>query len=129
MRPRRPSAPRGRADAKLPTLAFGNYVDPASTDPHHLCADNVLVRPAPSGTGYAKPNPLSPSWCALSMLFSDWDRSGRRDLRISNDAHYYMDGEEQLWRIAARQPAPRVHGRRGLGEGRASRGWASPART
>ena len=32
-----------------------------------------------------------PSWCALSMLFSDWDRSGRRDLRISNDRHYYSD--------------------------------------
>jgi hypothetical protein len=33
------------------------------------------------------------------MLFSDWDRSGRRDLRVSNDRHYYRDGEEQLWRI------------------------------
>ena len=23
------------------------------------------------------------------MLFSDWDRSGRRDLRVSNDREYY----------------------------------------
>ena len=39
-------------------------------------------------------------YCALSMLFSDWDRSGRRDLRISNDRALlrYVDGEEQLWR-------------------------------
>ncbi|MEI4927531.1 hypothetical protein Q8G50_33990, partial [Klebsiella pneumoniae] len=36
------------------------------------------------------------------MLFSDWDRSGRMDLRVSNDADYYLptDGQEQLWRIA-----------------------------
>ncbi len=34
------------------------------------------------------------------MLFSDWDRSGRRDLRVSNDRNYYRDGREQLWRIA-----------------------------
>ena len=36
------------------------------------------------------------------MLFSDWDRSGRRDLRISNDRQYYVsDGEEQLFRVGA----------------------------
>jgi hypothetical protein len=38
------------------------------------------------------------------MLFSDWDRSGRRDLRVSNDRHYYRDGEEQLWRIEPGRP-------------------------
>ena len=86
----------------LPTLAFGNYVNPASEDPHHLCYDNELIRP--SGARYGPPTPLRPSWCALSMLFSDWNRSGRMDLRVSNDAHYYLptDGEEQLWRIAPR---------------------------
>ena len=84
-----------------PTLAFGNYVDPASDDPHHLCAENTLLRP--SGTRYGAPIALRPSWCALSMLFSDWSRSGRMDLRVSNDAHYYLptEGEEQLWRIPA----------------------------
>jgi len=85
--------------AKLPTLAFGNYVDPSATDPQHLCSDNQLVRPASSGTGYGAPIALTPGYCALSMIFADWDRSGRRDLRISNDQHYYIDGEEQLWRM------------------------------
>ena len=85
--------------ATLPTLAFGNYVNPANTGVDDLCVDNLLVRPAASGAGYGAPLPLTPSWCALSMLFSDWDRSGRRDLRISNDQHYYVDGEEQLWRM------------------------------
>jgi hypothetical protein len=85
--------------ATLPSLAFGNYVNPASTGVADLCVDNVLVRPDAAGTGYGAPLPLKPSWCALSMLFSDWDRSGRRDLRISNDQHYYVDGEEQLWRM------------------------------
>ncbi|MFL5755684.1 MAG: FG-GAP repeat domain-containing protein, partial [Chloroflexota bacterium] len=96
------------ADAELPTLAFGNYVDPRSEDPHDLCADNELVRPATDGRRYSRPLPLTPSYCALSMLFSDWDRSGRRDLRVSNDAHYYMDGEEQLWRIEPGEP-PRLY--------------------
>ena len=96
----------------LPTLAFGNYVvnwdDP---DPAHLCSDNELVRPAADGTRYASPTPLTPSWCALSMLFSDWDRSGRRDLRVSNDRQYYSDisdGQEQLWHVTDGQP-PRLY--------------------
>jgi hypothetical protein len=41
----------------------------------------------------------------LSILFSDWDRSGRRDLRMTKDRHYYRDGEEQLWRIGDGEPA------------------------
>lgn len=94
------------AGATLPTLAFGNYVDPASNDPHHLCFDNELVRPASTGPTYARPVPLVPSWCALSMLFSDWDRSGHMDLRVSNDAHYYLptEGQEQLWRVKPGEP-------------------------
>ena len=89
------------AGSRLPTLAFGNYVDPNSNDPHHLCFDNVLVRPAQTGNVYTSAVPLRPSWCALSMLFSDWSRSGHADLRVSNDAHYYLpsDGQEQLWRM------------------------------
>ncbi len=96
----------------LPTLAFGNYVANAETpDPNHLCSDNQLVRPSADGTRYAPPIPLTPAWCALSMLFSDWDRSGRRDLRISNDRHYYSDfsdGQEQLWRVATGE-VPRLY--------------------
>ena len=93
-------------DATLPTLAFGNYVRPELNDPHHLCYDNELLRPSPGGDRYGAPLPLKPSWCALSMLFSDWDRSGRRDLRVSNDHHYYLpdEGQEQLWRIVPGQP-------------------------
>ncbi len=97
------------AGASLPTLAFGNYVDPKSNDPHRLCFDNELVRPAPTGTSYARATPLTPSWCALSMLFSDWSRSGHADLRVSNDSHYYLpaEGQEQLWRMrAGAAPSP-----------------------
>jgi len=88
--------------AALPTLALGNYlaVD-ASGEPVYECMDNELVRPDPAGTGYARSMTLTPGFCTLSMLFSDWDRSGRRDLRVSNDRHYYDQdhGQEQLWRI------------------------------
>jgi len=39
------------------------------------------------------------------MLFSDWSRSGRMDLRVSNDQHYYLptEGQEQLWRVPPRE--------------------------
>ena len=98
-------------DAALPTLAFGNYTDMHRKPNARIsCDDDQLLRPAPDGLAYAAPTDLEPSWCTLSMLFSDWDRSGRRDLRVSNDRHYYQDGEEQLWRIEPGQP-PRLYGR------------------
>ena len=43
--------------------------------------------------------------CALSMMFTDWNHSGEPALRIANDRQYYRGGEEQLWRVDARQAA------------------------
>jgi hypothetical protein len=97
-------------EAILPTLAIGNYLsmdaDPASG--RVSCADNQLIRPEAVAGHYPPPIALSPGWCALSILFSDWDRSGRADLRVSNDRHYYRGGEEQLWRMEAGM-APRLY--------------------
>lgn len=97
----------------LPTLAFGNYVDRDDPDgPFGACDSSYLYRPTEGG--YGKALPLTPSFCPLSMLFSDWGRTGRRDLRISNDRHYYVQGgQEQLW---AMEPIPRLYG--------PSDGWA-----
>ncbi len=90
----------------LPTLAFGNYVDRTNPKgPFGTCDVNLLYRP--SGKHYGRPRLLSPGYCALSMLFSDWGRKGRADLRISNDRHYYVkDGEEQMW---AMEHPPRLY--------------------
>ncbi|HYI66892.1 MAG TPA: CRTAC1 family protein [Candidatus Limnocylindrales bacterium] len=85
----------------LPTLAIGNYLvldDQNEPTSNYACDDNELHRPGGTGT-YGAPIALSPGWCTLSILFSDWDRSGRRDLRVSNDRHYNVGGQEQLWRI------------------------------
>jgi hypothetical protein len=88
---------RGRA---WPTLAVGNYIDRTRPDfPWGTCTDNLLFRPAPGGRGFAAPAPLRPSHCALSMLFTDWNRSGEPALRVSNDREYYKGGREQLWRL------------------------------
>jgi len=87
--------------AALPTLAIGNYLNRESNASGYECLDGELFRPG-DGVAYAAPIPLSPGYCPLSMLFSDWSRSGQRDLRVSNDRHYYgegSDGEEQLWRV------------------------------
>ena len=94
--------------AALPTLAFGNYLDLANDPDRGDCADSELVRPGPGQRTYAEPIPLRPGYCTLSVLFSDWDRSGHADLRMANDRHYYLDGEEQLWRVAEGEP-PRLY--------------------
>ncbi|WP_108836515.1 CRTAC1 family protein [Tateyamaria sp. Alg231-49] len=89
----------------LPTLAFGHYVDRSDPDgPFEACDVNHLWRPTASD--YVRQD-LAPGHCALSILFTDWDRTGRADLRVSNDRHYYVrDGEEQLW---AMEPIPRLY--------------------
>jgi enediyne biosynthesis protein E4 len=81
----------------LPTLAFGNYVDRDDPNgPFEACDANDLLRP--EGDRYAALLRLEPGFCALSMLFSDWGRQGRADLRVSNDRHYYVrGGQEQMW--------------------------------
>jgi hypothetical protein len=87
-------------DNALPTLALGTYVDAATSNERiGNCGDNRLYRPNAAGTGYDAPIVLTPGFCALSMLFSDWNRDGQRDLRVSNDRHYAPSGEEQLWRM------------------------------
>ena len=101
---------------RFPTFAFGNYVnrqvwaaihtafgadDKNRKSGLNTCLDNYLLRPAgPRAQHFSAPAVLTPGYCALSILFSDWDRSGRRDLRVSNDQYYYLPpGEEQLWRL------------------------------
>ncbi|MFN3994340.1 MAG: CRTAC1 family protein [Tabrizicola flagellatus] len=94
-----------------PTIAIGNYIDRAAEDfPWGSCTDNWLHRPesGPDGRRFAPPVPLTPSFCALSMLFTDWNRSGQWALRVSNDREYYKGGQEQLWHLDPGQP-PRLY--------------------
>jgi hypothetical protein len=95
--------------AQFPTLAVGHYLKlDASGAPTFDCADSALYRPGAAAGGYGPPIVLAPGYCTLSMLFSDWDRSGRRDLRMTNDRNYYVNGQDQLWRIATGEP-PRLY--------------------
>ena len=67
-------------DMPYPTLAFGNYVDrSAPGSPWGTCHDNVLLR-SQSGErpDYSAPEQLAPGHCALSMIFTDWNRSAPR---------------------------------------------------
>ena len=93
-------------DAKWPTVAIGNYIDRnEEIAPWGSCTDNWLHRPAVNGKeAFASALALKPSFCALSMLFTDWNRSGTPSLRISNDREYYVGGEEQLWKVEPSQP-------------------------
>jgi enediyne biosynthesis protein E4 len=98
-----------------PTLAIGNYIDMTQPGaPAGTCHANQLYRPRPGG-GFAAPLALEPGFCALSMLFTDWNGDGLADLRISNDREYYRGGEEQLWHVPP-GGAPRPYGR--------EEGWA-----
>ncbi len=92
----------------FPTLAFGNYVDRAAPgSPWGTCHDNLLHRPEGNSAtpNYANAQRLTPGYCALSMLFTDWNRSGESALRITNDRQYYRGGQEQLWRLEPGRPA------------------------
>ena len=90
----------------MPTLAIGTYVDRAKPEfPWGSCTPAMLIRPHSSSVTsaaakkFAPPQALVPGHCALSMLFSDWGRSGVADLRVSNDREYYKGGQEQLWKM------------------------------
>ncbi|MCG6858273.1 MAG: CRTAC1 family protein [Salaquimonas sp.] len=114
------------ADLPFPTLAFGNYVDrSAPGSPWGTCHDNDLFRPQKreltedgkaSIPAYSERTALSPGYCTLSILFTDWHRSGTPDLRMTNDRQYYRGGEEQLWSVQPGRP-PRLFTR--------SDGWRS----
>ncbi len=86
-----------------PTLAVGNYIDrKQDLFPWGSCTDNWLHRPDTSDGRQARflpPLPLKPSYCALSMLFTDWNRSGTPSLRVANDREYYEGGREQMWHV------------------------------
>jgi hypothetical protein len=86
--------------AVFPTLAVGNYVDrKEEAFPWGSCTDNWLHRGGDKG--FAAPVALKPSFCALSMLFTDWNLSGVPSLRVSNDREYYKGGTEQMWHVEA----------------------------
>lgn len=99
-------------ESNFPILAFGNYVDRGKPgSPWGTCHDNVLIRPAGSQKpDYSHQTALSPGYCALSMMFTDWNKSGTPALRISNDRQYYRGGEEQLWHVENQTP-PRLYTR------------------
>ncbi|MCZ4290890.1 CRTAC1 family protein [Hoeflea alexandrii] len=101
---------------RFPTIAIGNYVDrSAPGTPFGTCEPNQLLRPrAGDAPDYSDPLTLEPGYCALSLLFTDWNRTGQPDLRITNDRQYYRGGEEQLWEMSEGR-APRLY--------TASQGW------
>lgn len=82
-----------------PTIAIGNYVDRKNPNgPFFACDTDYLVRP--DGRKFGAPLPLTPSFCTLSMLISDWRRNGERDLRVANDRQYYVKGGyDQMWHL------------------------------
>jgi enediyne biosynthesis protein E4 len=96
--------------ATWPTLAFGNYINRVEElSPWGTCTENWLHRPATDKpVGFDAPIALKPSFCALSMLFTDWNHSGTPSLRVSNDREYYEGGQEQMWKVILGQ-APALY--------------------
>jgi len=101
-------------DASYPTLAFGNYIDQSAPgSPWGTCHDNSLVR-SNNDNGDPSYNDeviLTPGFCSLSLLFTDWNNSGEPALRITNDRQYYRGGQEQLWRVPV-GGVPSAYGKR-----------------
>jgi len=86
--------------AKYPTLVFGNYIDrDAPGSPFGTCEDNRVVRALGEPPQFSENYPLSPGYCSLSALITDWNNTGQFDIRLTNDRQYYRDGREQLWSL------------------------------
>lgn len=91
-----------------PTLAIGTYVNRhEEMFPWGSCTDNWLMRPdVTDPKRFGAPIALKPSYCPLSIMFTDWNRSGTPSLRVSNDREYYKGGQEQMWKIEpGKEPA------------------------
>lgn len=88
-----------------PTIAVGSYIDrKEEISPWGSCTDNWLLRPAAGERRFGAPLALKPSFCPLSILFTDWNRSGTPSLRVSNDREYYEGGQEQMWKLEPGKP-------------------------
>ena len=120
---RRPRRPATRWPSARPGRARRRCRRWRSASTSSRCVDGACdlpgqrgLRPDASGRGTAA-DALPPGFCPLSMLFSDWDGSGRRDLRVSNDRHYYGERGRRGAAVAvrARGAAAALHGRRRLG--------------
>ncbi len=86
--------------ADWPTIAVGSYIDRAEEiSPWGSCTANWLLRPQAGEHKFGAPVVLKPSFCPLSILFTDWNRSGTPSLRVSNDREYYEGGQEQMWKV------------------------------
>lgn len=97
-------------DASFPTLAFANYIDRrAPNSPWGTCDDNRIVRSGNKVAEFSENLALSPSYCSLSALFTDWNNTGKFDLRVTNDRQYHRGGQEQLWSVEAGKK-PKAYG-------------------
>lgn len=119
-----------QTDERYPTLAFGNYIDNSAPGaPWGTCHDNLLVGASNGGQGaignsnaskangrnaipqYNATTTLTPGYCSLSLLFTDWNNTGETALRITNDRQYYRGGQEQLWRVPEDGKPPKLYGK------------------
>ena len=130
---RPPSARHGRAERaarRSPSATTVAHDDARRAGP--ACVGQ-RARPTrrrrPSGTD--APIALTPGWCTLSMLFSDWDRSGRRDLRDVQRPPLLRDQRRRGTALAHRHRAspPRSTRTTTAGPHSGSGAWASPATT
>ena len=83
------------------------------------CADNQLFRPGDRRGRRLRRHrsPLTPGYCTLSMLFSDWDRLGpARPPRQPTTATTTCDGRGAALARRGRRGAPPVHGGRRLAD-------------
>ena len=95
------------AGADWPTLAFGTYIDrQEEAFPWGSCTPGRFYRG--NAGRFDAPLELTPAHCPLSILFTDWNRSGQPALRMSNDREYYKGGQEQLWHVEPGQ-SPRLY--------------------
>ena len=92
-----------------PTLAIGSYIDRTQDiEPwgivHRQLAAIGRRRGGESRAPFARPMPLKPSFCALSMLFTDWNQSGTPQPARLQRPRILRGRQEQMWRVEPGKP-------------------------
>ena len=90
--------------ASWPTIAIGNYLSPGSRMSATTALTTRSVHAGLPGGVSRHQFRCRPRGARCRCCSPTGTASGRRDLRVSNDRHYYSEysgGQEQLWRVPA----------------------------
>ena len=122
------TAPTGRRSRSATTSTATRTSRPGARAPTTGCTGPISST-ARASAGSPRRCALKPSFCALSMLFTDWNRSGTPQPARLQRPRILRGRPGAALACRARQGAGALHRQARAGKSCASGAWASPATT